>query len=807
MAAEPQKPTANRSPGEEQAPAAGPGARPDQSQAPQGPPAARASGPTAGPAGPSADGRPRAVAEAAKVPREALRDFLYRFVAYVKSRKLYPAGHERLAKQLESWAAAVETILASQDRVSLFVQPDAIFVSGQKFAGDDRFTAEFAPELVKRLIRYISIDRGVTAEELAALAEPLLLEPEALTEAGGARALLANAAVAHILVIEFSYDMGAYVASEADVEVARTLAHFERGLLPEQYVLRRLAELQVNTEEKARLGQLLLEPEVARRLGSLTETLGQFALEGEADVHTSDLVLFVVRSLSQAEQDLGAVSPQNAARLVSHLLGRVQERLFAVLADPREREHRGVLSQVAKQMLSSPEALLHWLAPDVDRLSLTLSADLAELLKAIFSRAESGRRRMPFGETALGTLEAPDEAGGKPPLHIEHSPEAAVDIPALARQLDDLHGGLAGRRFALGLESVGRAHIDILLELISREPSPAGRERLLRELGRTVGAQLTGGDGREILRLAERVLSEDGLLSDEELDVFLLTPDVLRQALREYLAGETRWEVALHRMTERRQASFADALGRVVLEAEEAYPLANLERFISPCQEELLTWLRERLRAGGPSVVAGTRIPAPTEAPAPVERVVSLVLGCRTVRAVPLVEQLLHQAGPEARRALLRHLVRIGDARAVSALTDQLATGDASTRQDILYLLGESSQPLAEETLLQVAVHFHWGKRQLAERLTALSSLARSAGERSLGPLRALARSWTLKVVPGGRQVRERAAAALRAAEARQEKGEGEPPVGSEPPGARQGAGATSSVESGRRQTPADEGR
>jgi hypothetical protein len=450
-------------------------------------------------------------------------------------------------------------------------------------------------------------------------------------------------------------------------------------------------------------------------------------------------------------------------------------------------------------MLSSPEALLHWLAPDVDRLGLTLSADLAELLKAIFSRAESGRRRMPFGETALGTLEAPDEAGGKPPPHIEHSPEEALDTPALDRRFDDLRQGLGGRRFALGLESVGRAHIDILLELISREPSPAGRERLLRELGRTVGAQLTSGDGREILRLAERVLSEDGLLSDEELDVFLLTPDVLRQALREYLAGETRWEVALQRMTERRQASFADALGRVVLEAEEAYPLTSLERFIGPCQEELLTWLRERLRASGPSATA-----AEPEPPPPVERVVSLVLGCRTVRAVPLVEQLLGQAGPEARRALLRHLVRIDDARAVSALTDQLATGDASTRQDILYLLGESSQPLAEEALLEVATRSHWGKRQLVRRLTALSSLARSAGERSLAPLRALARSWTLRVVPGGRQVRERAAAAVQAAETRQAGarepdagGAAERPIGSEPPGLRQGTGATSPVEPG----------
>jgi hypothetical protein len=699
------------------------------------------------------------------VPREALRDFLYRFIAYVKSRKLYPPGHERLTKQLETWAEASESILASQGRVSLFIQPDAIFVSGERFGAEDRFTGEFAPELVKRLIRYISIDRGAGAEELAALAEPLLLEPEALAEAGGARAVLAKAGVAHILAIEFSYDMGSYVASEADVEVARTLAHFERGVLPEQYVLRRLSELDVSAEEKERLGQLLLEPEVARRLATLTETLGQFAIEGEAEVHTSDLMLFVVRSLTQAEGDLGPVGPENAGRLVSHLLDRVQERLFVVLADPHERERREVLSQVAKQMLSSPEALLHWLAPDVDRLSLTLSADLAELLKAIFSRAGSGRRRIRFGETALGTLEAPDEAGGEKPVHVHEAPEEKLDIADLARQLEALRGTLAGRRFSLGLESVGRAHIDILLELIRREEDRAGRERLLRELGRAVGGQLASGGGSEVLRLAERVLSEESLFSDEELDVFLLTPDVLRQALREYLAGESRWEVALHRMTERRQASFADALGRVALEADEAYPLTSLERLIGPCQQELITWLEQRL--------------APAEEAPPIDRVVSLVLGCRTVRAVPVVEGLLGQAAPEARRALLRHLVRIGDARAVSALTDQLLTSDASTRQDILYLLGESPEPLAEEALLHVAARPHWRRGQLAERLTAVFSLGRCGGERAVPLLRSLAQSWLLKVVPGGSRVRRGATAALRAVEARleQKRAEAEPSV------------------------------
>ena len=125
------------------------------------------------------------------------------------------------------------------------------------------------------------------------------------------------------------------------------------------------------------------------------------------------------------------------------------------------------------------------------------------------------------------------------------------------------------------------------------------------------------------------------------------------------------------------------------------------------------------------------------------------------------------EVGPEARRALLRLLVRIEDARAVSALADHLLTSDRETRRDILYLLGQSSQPLAEETLLAVAARWHWLGGRLSERLTALSSLARCGGERAVPVLRRLARSWLLRLTPGGRQVRRRAAEALRAVEAR----------------------------------------
>ena len=74
----------------------------------------------------------------ARAPREVLRDFLYRGIAYVKARKLYPPGHERLAKQLANWLEAAEAVFTHQEEISFFVQPEAIFVSGEEFGADDR---------------------------------------------------------------------------------------------------------------------------------------------------------------------------------------------------------------------------------------------------------------------------------------------------------------------------------------------------------------------------------------------------------------------------------------------------------------------------------------------------------------------------------------------------------------------------------------------------------------------------------------------------------------------------------------------
>lgn len=706
--------------------------------------------PGEGAAAPPGRGAPEPTGPRAAVPREALRDFLYRFIAYVKARKLYPPGHDRLRKQLESWLTATRAILEGSEEVRLFVQPGAVFVNGEEFGAGDRIASEFAPELVKRLIRYVAVQRGVEAEELAALAEPLLLEPEALRQAGGARAMLAEAGVAHLLLIEFSYDMGSYVASAEDVEVARTLARYEAGGLPEQYVLRRLGELGVGEQERRRLAQLLIQPEVAGRLSSLAEALGRFGKASRTEVHTSDLVLYVVRNLAQAEEELGGLGPREAAQAFIYLLDRLQERLLLALADREGRSRREVLTRVAQRMMSSPEELMRWLSPGSERLSVTLSPDLAELLKVIFSKAESGRRRIRFGDTVLKTLESSEEVEPEPSERTPRAEVREVRTAEVARRFNQLRAELGPTRFTLEEQAVTSAHLDVLLELLRRESQPAARERILRELAAVIGRNSAQGAP---WRLAQRLLGGRVDLQEQELEILLRSPSVAVLALEEFLDGEARWEPVLRGVAARQQAGFAEALARLVLEAPEAPPLSRLQGFIDICQDGLVDWLTARFQE--------------PEVRGRMERVVSLVLACRTIRVVPLAERLLPEVGPEARRALLHLLVRIEDARAVSALADHLLTSDRETRRDILYLLGQSSQPLAEETLLAVAARWHWLGGRLSERLTALSSLARCGGERAVPVLRRLARSWLLRLTPGGRQVRRRAAEALRAVEAR----------------------------------------
>jgi hypothetical protein len=126
------------------------------------------------------------------------------------------------------------------------------------------------------------------------------------------------------------------------------------------------------------------------------------------------------------------------------------------------------------------------------------------------------------------------------------------------------------------------------------------------------------------------------------------------------------------------------------------------------------------------------------------------------VRVIPLLERLLKMATPETERVLCQQLVRIDDPRAVDLLGQRLRSGPPALRRDLLYLLGQSSQPAAEELLLEVAGRNHLFRDALQDRLTAVSALGRRGGPLALRRLQEMARRWTLSILPGGRELRSR---------------------------------------------------
>ena len=234
-----------------------------------------------------------------RASKETLRDFLYRLIATVKARKLYPPGHERLKKQLESWRETTQGILAAQGEISIFVQAHSVSVNGETFGREDSIVGELIPELVRRFVRYVGIQKGVELQELEAFAGILLQDPSACEKAEEPN--LYTNGTPHIHILPFSYDMERLVESEEDLKAVRTLARYEKGAAREEYVVRRMGEFQVSAEEKKWLNTLLFQPEIEEKLNSLCELLSMNPSGTRVEMRTTDLFFHLVRMLAEAK--------------------------------------------------------------------------------------------------------------------------------------------------------------------------------------------------------------------------------------------------------------------------------------------------------------------------------------------------------------------------------------------------------------------------------------------------------------------------------------------------------------------------
>jgi HEAT repeat protein len=125
------------------------------------------------------------------------------------------------------------------------------------------------------------------------------------------------------------------------------------------------------------------------------------------------------------------------------------------------------------------------------------------------------------------------------------------------------------------------------------------------------------------------------------------------------------------------------------------------------------------------------------------------------VEFLPLLEELLAHEHPAVRREAVRGMVRTGGVLATAPLAASSADADPGVRRLALHGLAQLDSPAA----LAVLVEASRRGRPTAERLLALSGLARSARSEADDGLREAASR--LALLPGSRRVRAHARALL----------------------------------------------
>ena len=434
------------------------------------------------------------VRETLPLPREALRNFLLRFAAYVKARKLYPPGHARVGKQLEAWLESAKEILGVESEATLFVKRDEISVCKETFDAGDRIVSELAPELIRRMIRFVAVKRGITAEELQVLAEPLLVDHAAILDAGGVLSFLPEGLPEHLLIIEFSFEAEMVVRSEEDIETVRLMADQEDGPQPEREAIKKLVKFDVGPVERVRLAAVLSDDRIQERLKPLRELLSELEKKTDSHVYTNDILVYIVREITNAEEDLGELSEEQVLELAGELLDRLRARLKKSFNEAPSEGRNEILERLARTMMESPGSLIRWLAPKPGDSDTMVSDDASDLLKTIFIRAEEGRKDLEIDGTALGATEVPEEEKGQeeeakkqeekepPKKEKRKAAKPELDIGELEKNFFELQRTLGSTRYEMKFDKVPLAHFDIFLELLTVENKPGLRNRLLKEL-------------------------------------------------------------------------------------------------------------------------------------------------------------------------------------------------------------------------------------------------------------------------------------------------------------------------------------
>jgi hypothetical protein len=123
----------------------------------------------------------------------------------IKAMLMYTASHPRTHMALAVLEGQVAAWLEEKPSVHIAASNGRLFLDGAPFEGTHMHLKALAKQFNEREISGLIIQRGVTAGELEAVLEILILKPSKIEEAGGAAAILASRNLVHVQLGQIQY--------------------------------------------------------------------------------------------------------------------------------------------------------------------------------------------------------------------------------------------------------------------------------------------------------------------------------------------------------------------------------------------------------------------------------------------------------------------------------------------------------------------------------------------------------------------------------------------------------------------------
>ena len=397
----------------------------------------------------------------------------------------YPKGHPVIEGAVGKAIEAYSRLIHQFGTFSIAIAKDHLLAEGLILDSKNVFLRELAQMFFRQGIGLVTLDPGLSSEELKRLLVLLDLKREAMAGKGGIEAAWEQASIASISIRCIRYDLFTASGSDDDVQAERLWERLARGLLENSF------------SEEGSAG-LVLDPELVAEILN-----GTFNKHQELDVEP------VMRILQQEEQQLpgGRIPPA-----IYHKLASFVSRLSPDLRDQFLHSAVGALRPDGSSPLEDligtmPRETILNMLQEVNKNQSNMPPLLVGLLQ-----------KMAYGMASRSSASAVEDVIDKmSSIFTEHSSEQYIpddyrrklqniltpsDLPALNNYTDADIGTLLSTLDAGAIElNLG----DVILQLAVHGGEPEELERLAQNMEEMCSCRLQMGDYHQVLEIIRRV--------------------------------------------------------------------------------------------------------------------------------------------------------------------------------------------------------------------------------------------------------------------------------------------------------------